>query len=118
MIGALSVPSLLILGITVAMFAFTIIANNGGLFASAKSAEETAQDGEQSFITIYDGEEKTTLRSGATTVRDLLARAGVEYGERDTIEPGLDEDIDDKSFNINNSCSTMVSEEENRNISP
>ena len=101
MIGALSVPSLLILGITVAMFAFTIIANNGGLFASAKSAEETAQDGEQSFITIYDGEEKTTLRSGATTVRDLLARAGVEYGERDTIEPGLDEDIDDKSFNIN-----------------
>ena len=100
-IGVLPIPSLLILGFAIAMLTFSIVAQNSGLFASATSAEETTEDGEQSFITIYDGEEKTTLRSGATTVRELLARANITYGEYDTVEPGLDEDINSEYFNIN-----------------
>ena len=100
-IGVLPIPSLLILGFAIAMLTFSIVAQNGGLFASATSAEETTEDGEQSFITIYDGEEKTTLRSGAITVRELLARANITYGEYDTVEPGLDEEIDSEYFNIN-----------------
>ena len=100
-IGTLSVPSLLILGFATAMLSFSIIAKNSGLFASATSFEESSEDGEQSFITIYDGNEKTTLRSGATTVRELLKRAGITYGEYDTVEPGLDEDINFEYFNIN-----------------
>ena len=83
--GVISIPSLVILGLTVAILVF----------------EATDQDGEQSFITIYDGEAKTTMRSGATTVRSLLERAGIKYTEYDTIEPSLDEEIDSETFNIN-----------------
>ena len=73
--GVISIPSLVILGLTVAILVFSITAKQSDLFASAASVEATDQDGEQSFITIYDGEAKTTMRSGATTVRSLLERA-------------------------------------------
>ncbi len=99
--GVISIPSLVILGLTVAILVFSITAKQSDLFASAASAEPTDQDGEQSFITIYDGEEKITMRSGATTVRSLLERAGIKYTEYDTIEPNLDEEIDSETFNIN-----------------
>lgn len=100
-IGILPIPSLLILGFAIAILSFSVIAENSGFFASATSAEGAAEDGEQSFITIYDGEKKTTLRSGATTVRELLARANITYSDYDTIEPDLDEDINSEYFNIN-----------------
>ena len=100
-IGILPIPSLLILGFAIAILSFSVIAENSGFFASATSAEGAADDGEQSFITIYDGEKKTTLRSGATTVRELLARANITYSDYDTIEPDLDEDINSEYFNIN-----------------
>lgn len=100
-IGILPIPSLLILGFAIAILSFSIIAENSGFFASATSAEDAVEDGEQSFITIYDGEKKTTLRSGATTVRELLARANITYSDYDTIEPDLDEDINSEYFNIN-----------------
>ncbi len=100
-IGILPIPSLLILGFAIAILSFSIIAENSGFFASATSVEDAAEDGEQSFITIYDGEKKTTLRSGATTVRELLARANITYSDYDTIEPDLDEDINSEYFNIN-----------------
>ncbi len=100
-IGILPIPSLLILGFAIAILSFSVIAENSGFFASATSAEGATEDGEQSFITIYDGEKKTTLRSGATTVRELLARANITYSDYDTIEPDLDEDINSEYFNIN-----------------
>lgn len=100
-IGILPIPSLLILGFAIAILSFSVIAENSGFFASATSAEGAAEDGEQSFITIYDGEKKTTLRSGATTVRELLARANITYSDYDTIEPDLDEEINSEYFNIN-----------------
>ena len=100
-IGILPIPSLLILGFAIAILSFSVIAENSGFFASATSTEGATDDGEQSFITIYDGEKKTTLRSGATTVRELLARANITYSDYDTIEPDLDEDINSEYFNIN-----------------
>lgn len=100
-IGILPIPSLLILGFAIAILSFSVIAENSGFFASATSAEGATEDGEQSFITIYDGEKKTTLRSGATTVRELLARANITYSDYDTIEPDLDEEINSEYFNIN-----------------
>lgn len=100
-IGILPIPSLLILGFAIAILSFSVIAENSGFFASATSVEGAAEDGEQSFITIYDGEKKTTLRSGATTVRELLARANITYSDYDTIEPDLDEEINSEYFNIN-----------------
>lgn len=98
--GMFSIPSLVILGFTVAILVFSILVKQGSLFASATSGEE-ADEGEQSFITIYDGDNKITMRSGATTVRDLLERAEITYDEYDTIEPGLDEEINTETFNIN-----------------
>ena len=99
-IGMFSIPSLMTLGFLASLLLFTIIAKTGGFFASATSAEATAED-DQSFVTIYDGDEKTTIRSGTTTVRNLLERAGITFDEYDTIEPGLDDEIDSESFNIN-----------------
>ncbi len=100
-LGMFSIPSLVILGITAAILVVSIVMKQSGFFASAISADGATADGAQSFITIYDGENKTTMRSGATTVRDLLARAGIQYDEYDTIEPGLDDKIDSESFSIN-----------------
>ena len=101
-VGMFSIPSLVILGFTIAILILSILAKQGTLFASATSAEAaTSEEGEQSFITIYDGEEKTTMRSGAVTVRELLERANIQYDEYDTIEPGLDEEINTEVFNIN-----------------
>lgn len=100
-LGMFSIPSLVILSFTAAILVFSIIARQSGLFASATSADGVAADGEQSFVTIYDGGNKTTMRSGAVTVRELLARADIQYDEYDTIEPSLDEEIDSKTFNIN-----------------
>ena len=99
--GLFSVPSLVILGFTVAILIFSILVKQGSLFASATSADVAASDGEQSFITIYDGDKKTTMRSGAITVRELLKRADISYDEYDTVEPGLDEEINSETFNIN-----------------
>ena len=96
-----SIPSLVILGITATILIVSIIVKQSSFFASATSADCSAEDGEQSFVTIYDGDNKTTMRSGAITVRDLLARADVQYDEYDTVEPGLDEEINSESFNIN-----------------
>jgi len=99
--GVFSIPSLVILGLIAAALVFNIFVRQGALFASATSADVDAANGEQSFITIYDGEEKITIRSGATTVGELLERAGVKCGEYDAIEPGLDEEINAETFNIN-----------------
>ena len=99
--GMFSIPSLVILGFTVAILIFSILVKQGGLFASATSVEGATEDGEQSFITIYDGDQKTTMRSGAITVRELLERADISYDEYDTVEPGLDEEINSETFNIN-----------------
>lgn len=98
--GMFSIPSLVILGFTVAILIFSILVKQGSLFASATSGENV-EDGAQSFITIYDGDNKITMRSGATTVRDLLERAEITYDEYDTVEPGLDEEINTETFNIN-----------------
>ena len=100
-LGMFSIPSLVILGITATILIVSIVVKQSSFFASATSADGSAEDGEQSFVTIYDGDNKTTMRSGAITVRDLLARADVQYDEYDTVEPGLDEEINSESFNIN-----------------
>lgn len=99
-IGTFSIPSLVTLGFLASLLFFTIIAKTGGFFASATSSESAEKD-DQSFVTIYDGGEKTTLRSAAITVRELLERAGIVYDEYDTVEPGLDDEINSETFNIN-----------------
>ncbi len=92
---------MIILGIAIVGLIFGIVAKQGGLFASATDGESYNTTGAENYITIYDGEEKTILRSSATTVRELLNRADIQYTDADTIEPGLDEEINSEDFNIN-----------------
>lgn len=93
--------SLIILGIAIVGLVFGIVAKQGGLFAAATDGESYNTTGAENYITIYNGDQKTILRSSATTVRELLSRAGIEYTDADTIEPGLDEEINSEDFNIN-----------------
>jgi Uncharacterized protein conserved in bacteria len=69
------------------------------------SSEETTKDISETdtehYVNIYDGSSHITVRSNATTVREVLERAEVEYTDRDNIEPGLDEVIDSRDYNIN-----------------
>ena len=93
--------SLIILGIAIVGLLFGIIAKQSGLFASASEGESYNTTGAENHVTIYDGATKLNLRSAATTVRELLERADIAYTDDDTIEPGLDEEINSDNFNIN-----------------
>ena len=67
------------------------------IFADSENADSETTH----YINIYDGGKHTTIRSEAGTVSEVLERAGVEYTERDVIEPGLEEQIDSRDYNIN-----------------
>ena len=92
--------SLILLGLAIAVLVFSILVKKNNLLASATD-ETPRTDGDQSFITIFDNGEATTLRSGAITVGDLLDRAEIKIGKYDTVEPDLDTKIDSEKFNIN-----------------
>lgn len=53
------------------------------------------------FVTLFDNEDKTVLRSDAKTVGELLERAQVTLGDGDKVEPALEEEIKEDNFNIN-----------------
>lgn len=46
------------------------------------------------FVTLEDGDKALTVKTGARTVEELLARAGVEVSEADIVNPSLDSEID------------------------
>ena len=56
---------------------------------------------EEKFITIFDGSSKRTVRSSASTVKDLLDRLNVVLSETDSVSPSLDTEIDADNFFIN-----------------
>ena len=93
--------SLIILGVAIVGLLFGIIAKQSGLFASASDGETYNTTGAENHVTVYDGETQLNLRSSAATVRELLKRADISYTDDDTIEPGLDEEINSDNFNIN-----------------
>ena len=69
---------------------------------SISDSIETVPEKENNhYVNIYDGDTHITVRSDAGTVREVLERAEIEYTERDNIEPGLDEEIDGRDYNIN-----------------
>lgn len=53
------------------------------------------------FVSIFDSGTRTTVKTSAGTVAEVLAQAGVEIEEYDSIEPALDEIIVTKQFYIN-----------------
>ncbi len=71
----------------------------GDLISDAVEENETAES--EHYINIYDNGTHITVRSDATTVREVLERAEIQYTDRDNVEPGLDEEIDGREYNIN-----------------
>lgn len=88
---------LLLLATVFAALFLAIVFKERSIFADSEEAtSETAH-----YINIYDGGKRTTIRSEVGTVSEALERANVEYDEKDVIEPGLDEQIDSRDYNIN-----------------
>lgn len=65
------------------------------------SMENTSEEEDGHYINIYDSGSHITVRSDAGTVREVLERAEIEFSEQDNIEPGLDEEINGRDYNIN-----------------
>lgn len=86
------------------IFAIVFVASIFCNYASAVTEnDEKASDGDKSnhYISVYDGDKKINLRSGAATVREALSRAEIVLETGDKIEPALDEPITSEDFNIN-----------------
>lgn len=64
-------------------------------------AEDEVSDGEAHFVTIYDDGDYVTVKTAASTVREVLERAEIDINSSDLVEPGLDTEIDGDDYNIN-----------------
>ena len=92
----------LILSLILVCLIFAVVVKETGLFAAATSNDGGAAVATSDhYITIYDNNQKLTVRSNAATVREALERANVHTEDADTVEPGLDEPINEENFNIN-----------------
>ncbi len=69
-------------------------------FAENEETEIVANS-EWHFVTIFDKGERLTIRTKALTVKDTLDRLKITVDEADTIEPGLDSEIDMDNFFVN-----------------
>lgn len=94
---------IIILAVTIVCLIFSIISKQTGLFASATMSDGNggAVVSSEHYITIYDGDKRTTVRSNANTIREALERANIKVNDGDTVEPELDETITEENFNIN-----------------
>ena len=94
--------SLLLLSIAILGLSFAVMAHSQTIFAKeSQDIVDASEKVENHFIDIYDGDDKITIRSDATTVEDALNRAGIEISGGDVVEPALDTEIFDQDFNIN-----------------
>ena len=71
------------------------------LRAGSAFAENENSDNAMHFVTIYDDGEYATVKTSATTVREVLERAKLTINESDLVEPGLDAEINNNDYNIN-----------------
>ena len=95
--------SILILGFVIICLLFGIFAKKQALFASAATDGVDTKQEElvDHYITFYDGENSITARSNAKTVGEALDRANIKLGEFDTVEPAIEDEINEEDFNIN-----------------
>ena len=98
---------LLLLLVIATVLALGIVFRGRQTFAEAEgdlisdAVEETEVTESEHYINIYDSGTHLTVRSDATTVREVLERAEIKYTDSDNVEPGLDEEIDGREYNIN-----------------
>ena len=94
---------IIVLAVTIVCLLFGIVTKQTGIFASAVSSDSNGNpiSVSEHYITIYDGDQKTTFRSNATTVGDALDRAKISINDGDIVEPELEEVISEENYNIN-----------------
>ena len=96
---------LLLLLVVATVLVLGIVFRGRSTFAESESDNLSDSAAESSdsehYINIYDSGSHITVRSDASTVREVLERAEIEYSDRDNVEPGLDEEIDGRNYNIN-----------------
>ena len=96
---------LYVLSLLIIFLFFGICAKQQALDARATSGQALAATESSSddsfFVTVFDGEEKTVLRSESKTVGELLDRAKIEIRDGDKVEPELTEEITEDDFKIN-----------------
>lgn len=56
---------------------------------------------DEHFVTVYDGESKKTVKTDATTVKDVIERLNIPLSETDSVSPELNTEIDADHFFIN-----------------
>ena len=69
------------------------------MVAMMLSSSAGAQD--KTVVTIHESQNKRSFVTDATTVGGVLERAQIDVGEKDLIEPGLNEAVGGDSFTIN-----------------
>lgn len=56
---------------------------------------------EAKYVTFYDDGDKLTVKTEAHTVGEALERAGIEIGDGDIVDPGIETDINANNYHIN-----------------
>ena len=93
--------AILILGFVIICLSPAILFKRQSISASSNSAPVQSVSGSEHYITIFDNNQKLTVKSDVATVADALARVGIQITEYDTVEPSLDAEIAEDDFNIN-----------------
>jgi len=93
--------AILILGFVIICLSLAILFKRQSISASSNSAPVQSVSGSEHYITIFDNNQKLTVKSDVATVADALARVGIQITEYDTVEPSLDAEIAEDDFNIN-----------------
>ncbi len=64
-------------------------------------AEDEVLETAPHFVTIHDGGSYLTVKTSASTVKDVLERAKIELNDVDIVEPALDTKMEADNYNIN-----------------
>ncbi len=67
----------------------------------AQSEEGVYEESVEKFVTFYDEGKRLTVRTDAATVGEAIARAEIEIGVGDLVDPGMETKINGDNFFIN-----------------
>lgn len=87
---------LALIGLIGTFLAFSCLFGPGAVFADDESSDDTMH-----FVTIYDDGAELTVKTAASTVKDVLERAEIIINDSDLVEPALDSEINSNDYNIN-----------------
>lgn len=85
--------------VLVLVFCVIYMANVGRTFADGEDASWRAADG--FFVNLFDDGDQLTVKTSATTVGEVIERAGIILNTNDIVEPALEETIDSNNYFIN-----------------